>query len=98
MDLRQNIYALSDSALAGVIGAINALKADGGYDDFVRRHFLAGHAMHRGPAFLPWHRFLIREFEQALQLRGRRTETGRNSSVTRKTHRSRRAARQPLHA
>jgi tyrosinase len=69
MDLRQNIYALSDSALAGVIGAINALKADGGYDDFVRRHFLAGHAMHRGPAFLPWHRFLIREFEQALQLR-----------------------------
>jgi tyrosinase len=69
MDTRKNIYSLSDPALMAIQTAINALKVDGGYDDFVGRHFHGGHMIHRGPAFLPWHRYFIREFELALQTR-----------------------------
>lgn len=81
MDTRRNIYSLSDAALADFLTAVNGLKTDGLYDDFVRRHHQAmnrptvlpnepptfRNVAHRGPAFLPWHRYFIREFELALQ-------------------------------
>ncbi len=83
MNIRKNIYTLSDSELAAFQAAVNAAKADGSYDDFIRRHHHSmmeatpwqgeapdpqvRNAAHRGPAFLPWHRYFLREFEQTLQ-------------------------------
>lgn len=81
MDCRKNIYSLSDTELANFLAAVNAIKADGRYDEFIMRHHMAmdeltlfpgevgttRNAAHRGPSFLPWHRYFIREFELALQ-------------------------------
>lgn len=81
MDCRKNIYSLSDTELANFLTAVNAIKADGRYDEFIMRHHMAmdeltlfpgevgttRNAAHRGPSFLPWHRYFIREFEQTLQ-------------------------------
>jgi tyrosinase len=81
MDVRKNIYDLTDTELALLQQAIYQMKANGKYDDFVMRHHLAAqqktllfpgevtdrNIAHGGPAFLPWHRVFIREFEQALQ-------------------------------
>jgi len=83
MDIRKRIYSLTDSELARFQEAVNAAKADGSYDDFIERHhhsmmtatLMPGEAggsnlrnvAHRGPAFLPWHRYFLREFELMLQ-------------------------------
>ncbi len=84
MNIRKNIYALTDTQLKDFQDALNAIKASGVYDDFIRRHHHAMHvatllpsettgdeylrnAAHRGPAFLPWHRYFCRELELALQ-------------------------------
>src|SRR5215208_4679271 len=81
MDCRKNIYSLTDAELANFVAAVNALKADGRYDEFIMRHHMAmdeltlfpgevgttRNAAHRGPSFLPWHRYFIREFELVLQ-------------------------------
>lgn len=83
MNIRKNIYMLTDTQLQDYKDAVNAIKADGTYDTFIERHH---HSMmtatpwgaeaanpdtrnvaHRGPAFLPWHRYFCREFELALQ-------------------------------
>jgi hypothetical protein len=83
MNIRKNLYTLSDQQLQDFKDAVNALKADGLYDTFIERHH---HAMmtvtlmpgevggssfrnvaHRGPAFLPWHRYFCRELELLLQ-------------------------------
>lgn len=83
MNIRKNIYNLTPQELANFQATLNAIKADGSYDDFIRRHH---HAMmtatpmtgetpnedvrnvaHRGPAFLPWHRYFCRELELLLQ-------------------------------
>ena len=83
MNIRKNIYTLSDAQLLALQNALNAAKADGSYDDFIVRHH---HSMmtatlmpgesggsntrnvaHRGPAFLPWHRYFCRELELVLQ-------------------------------
>lgn len=83
MNIRKNIYTLTDTQLQDFKDAVNAVKADGTYDSFIVRHH---HSMmtatpwqaeapdpevrnvaHRGPAFLPWHRYFCREFELALQ-------------------------------
>jgi hypothetical protein len=83
MNIRKNIYSLSDTQLQELKDALNAIKADGTYDTFIERHH---HSMmtatpwgtetpnpdtrnvaHRGPAFLPWHRYFCRELELALQ-------------------------------
>lgn len=83
MNIRKNIYTLSDQQLQDFQDAVNAIKADGTYDTFIERHH---HSMmtptpwgaeppntntrnvaHRGPAFLPWHRYFCRELELALQ-------------------------------
>nr|WP_281372845.1 tyrosinase family protein [Kineococcus aurantiacus] len=59
-----------------MFAAFNTLKADGRYDNFTRRHMRAmntatpagssRNVAHRGPAFLPWHRASLLEFESAL--------------------------------
>lgn len=83
MDIRQNIYSLTDDQLLRFQDAVNAIKADGTYDHFTELHHHSmheamvlpgesgGHLLrntaHRGPAFLPWHRYYCREFERALQ-------------------------------
>jgi hypothetical protein len=83
MNIRQNIYTLTDEQLQDFKDALNAAKADGSYDVFIERHH---HSMmtptpwqsevsdpnvrnvaHRGPAFLPWHRYFCRELELVLQ-------------------------------
>ena len=83
MNIRKNIYTLTDAQLQAFKDALNAIKADGSYDDFIVRHH---HSMmtptlspgevggasfrnvaHRGPAFLPWHRYFCRELELTLQ-------------------------------
>lgn len=83
MNIRKNIYTLTDQQLQDFKDAVNAIKADGTYDAYIERHH---HSMmtatpwmaeapnpdtrnvaHRGPAFLPWHRYFCREFELALQ-------------------------------
>jgi hypothetical protein len=83
VNIRKNIYTLTDQQLADFKAAVNAIKADGTYDTFIERHH---HSMmtptpwgaeipdentrnvaHRGPAFLPWHRYFCRELELALQ-------------------------------
>lgn len=83
MDCRKNIYSLTDIELTNFQNAVNAIKADGRYDEFIMRHHMAmdvltllpgetefdtsRNAAHRGPSFLPWHRYFIREFELTLQ-------------------------------
>lgn len=83
MDIRQNIYSLTDEQLLRFQDAVNAIKADGTYDYFTEQHHHSMHqatvfpwesgahllrnSAHRGPAFLPWHRYYCREFELALQ-------------------------------
>ncbi|MFD7132036.1 tyrosinase family protein [Streptomyces sp. NPDC059894] len=83
MNIRKNIYRLTPQELADFQDALDAVKADGSYDDFIARHHHAmmdatpmpdeeadtnvRNAAHRGPAFLPWHRYLCRELELLLQ-------------------------------
>ena len=67
---RPNIYDLGDAELSELIHAVREIKNNGVYDDFVRRHDAVmsdTSNIHAGPAFLPWHRVFIHEFEQALQ-------------------------------
>ena len=65
--VRKNVYDLSPDAVARFIDAVNWLKASGVYDGFVHRHHRAMAAAHWGPAFGPWHRWYLREFELLLQ-------------------------------
>ncbi|MCX5613325.1 MULTISPECIES: tyrosinase family protein [unclassified Streptomyces] len=83
MNIRRNIYNLTPQELADFQDALNAIKADGSYDEFIERHHhammeatpLSGETVnpgvrnvaHRGPAFLPWHRYFCRELELLLQ-------------------------------
>lgn len=83
MNIRKNIYTLTDQQLQDFKDAVNAIKSAGIYDTFIERHH---HGMmtatpwgaeapnpdtrnvaHRGPSFLPWHRYFCRELELALQ-------------------------------
>ena len=83
MNVRRNVYSLSPADLAAWQAAVNAMKADGSYDDFIVRHhhsmmtatllqgesgnFNRRNVAHNGPAFLPWHRYFVREFELMMQ-------------------------------
>lgn len=83
MNIRKRIYSLTDTELQRFVEAVNAAKADGSYDAFIERHhhsmmtatLMPGesggpglrNSAHRGPAFLPWHRYFLREFELVLQ-------------------------------
>lgn len=83
MNIRKNLYTLTDQQLQDFKDAVNAIKTDGTYDTYIERHH---HSMmtptpwmsetpdentrnvaHRGPSFLPWHRYFCREFELSLQ-------------------------------
>lgn len=64
---RKNQATLSQAERDRFVATVLALKASGGYDDFVQQHMGAMASAHRGPAFLPWHREYLRRFEVALQ-------------------------------
>lgn len=80
--IRKSIYALTPAERTALFDAIDALKADGTWDQLVRMHAIAmarptllpgettddtrRNAAHRGPSFLPWHRVFLIELEDAL--------------------------------
>ena len=68
MAIRKDANTLSAAERTEFVGAVLALKASGIYDQFVLRHANAVMtAIHRCPAFLPWHRRFIWDFERELQ-------------------------------
>jgi hypothetical protein len=83
MNIRKNIYTLTDDQLDDLKEGLDGIKTNGAYDQFIVRHhhammtatMMAGESgganvrnvAHRGPAFLPWHRYFCRELELALQ-------------------------------
>lgn len=74
--VRKNQSSLSDQEVADFVNAVLTLKSTfrpgsslSVYDEFVQRHgeaFTGGHS-HGGPAFLPWHRQFLLEFEDTLR-------------------------------
>ncbi|SDH31757.1 tyrosinase family protein [Nitrosomonas sp. Nm132] len=68
MAIRKDANTLTVAERAEFVAAIVALKAEGIYDQFVLRHANAiMSAIHRAPAFLPWHRRFIFDLELELQ-------------------------------
>lgn len=68
MAIRKDANTLTATERAEFVAAIQALKAEGVYDQFVLRHANAiMSAIHRCPAFLPWHRRFIYDLELELQ-------------------------------
>jgi len=68
MAIRKDANTLSTAERAEFVAAVHELKRTGIYDQFVLRHANANmRAIHRSPAFLPWHRRYIWDFEQELQ-------------------------------
>ena len=49
------------------LSAVQAMKADGVYDDIAVVHAQTGPLAHNVPAFLPWHRYYTWVFERELQ-------------------------------
>lgn len=77
---RKNIYSMTTTEYQRFVNAVNTLRADGRYADFMNRHIQAmmtetppndpttdRNVAHRGPAFLAWHRAFIYEFEDELR-------------------------------
>lgn len=68
MAIRKDANTLTTAERTEFVTAIQALKAEGIYDQFVLRHANAiMSAIHRCPAFLPWHRRFIFDLERELQ-------------------------------
>jgi tyrosinase len=68
MAIRKDANTLTPAERAEFVNAVKILKATGIYDQFVLRHANAiMNAIHRAPAFLPWHRRFIWDFERELQ-------------------------------
>lgn len=68
MAIRKDANTLSLAEQQAFANAVQALKQSGRYDQFVLRHANTPmSAIHRSPAFLPWHRRFIFDFEQELQ-------------------------------
>ncbi len=68
MAIRKDANTLSPAERQAFVNAVHALKQSGRYDQFVLRHANPPMtAIHRAPAFLPWHRRFIFDFEQELQ-------------------------------
>lgn len=68
MAIRKDANTLTAAERAEFVDAILTLKAEGIYDQFVLRHANAiMSAIHRCPAFLPWHRRFIYDLELELQ-------------------------------
>lgn len=79
-DCRKSVRDLTEGERRDFVDAVLQLKQSGEYDEFVRQHFETTYEQtggswtpksvndaHRGPAFLPWHRKYLREFERKLQ-------------------------------
>ena len=65
MAIRKDANTLTAAERAEFVAAILAVKAEGIYDQFVLRHANAiMSAIHRCPAFLPWHRRFILDLER----------------------------------
>ena len=68
MAVRKDANTLTAAERAELVAAILQLKQAGIYDQFVQRHANAiMTAIHRCPAFLPWHRRFIWDLEKELQ-------------------------------
>lgn len=68
MSIRKDANTLNAAERAELVAALLELKATGIYDQFVLRHANAiMTAIHRSPAFLPWHRRYLLDLEQELQ-------------------------------
>ncbi|KAJ3084140.1 hypothetical protein HK102_000753 [Quaeritorhiza haematococci] len=72
--VRREWRELSEKERQDFLGAVNGLKRAPStmgqanrYEDFVHLHLISEFDAHGVPAFLPWHRHFIREFEKALQ-------------------------------
>ncbi|WP_432562767.1 tyrosinase family protein [Kineococcus sp. SYSU DK003] len=71
-----NILDMSQAEVDAFTAALDVLKSEGTYDDFTRRHTAAmntptpvgssRNVAHSGPAFTPWHRAFLLEFETEL--------------------------------
>jgi tyrosinase len=64
---RRDVRTLSAQEMTALTDAFTALKQNGTYDAFTKRHFDALEAVHRGPWFGPWHRTFLLELEDALR-------------------------------
>jgi len=68
--IRKNQADLTDAERSGFIAAVNKMKQSGAYNKYISIHqtSMAGTNMwaHRGPAFPPWHRQFILDFENDL--------------------------------
>jgi tyrosinase len=72
MAMRKNVTSLTPQERADYVRGVKAMKANGRYNRYVTIHanttrFTLVGAAHAGPAFLPWHRQFILEFERDLQ-------------------------------
>ncbi len=82
MNVRKNVRFMSGAEKTAFVNAVLALKADttsprpaaanaagalNRYDVFVWIHSLVMDGAHKGPAFTPWHREFLRQFELELQ-------------------------------
>ncbi len=68
MGVRKNVRSLTTAEKTEFINAVRTLKANGRYNQYVLRHGQAPMSnIHRSPAFLPWHRQFILDFERELQ-------------------------------
>ena len=68
MAVRKDANTLTAAERAEFVDAVRQLKQAGIYDQFVLRHANAiMDAIHRCPAFLPWHRRFIWDLEKELQ-------------------------------
>ena len=69
MAIRKDANTLSAAERAEFVDAILTLKAEGIYDQFVLRHANAiMNAIHRCPAFLPWHRRFLFDLERSFSV------------------------------
>ncbi len=71
MGCRKNLVRLSPAERTAFVNAVLALKSNGGYDRYTEIHAMTmdpgGVMVHGMPLFFPWHRRLIRDYEQDLQ-------------------------------
>ena len=68
MAMRKDANTLNTTERSELVDAILQLKAEGIYNQFVLRHAQANMpSIHNCPAFLPWHRRFLWDFEKELQ-------------------------------
>lgn len=65
--VRRDIATLNNAMRDRFVKALLQMKQTGEYDRFAEIHHHGWSAGHDGPAFFPWHRALLLDFEKALQ-------------------------------